>query len=127
MLHVEGQQRSPQPASSELFSLGDGQGAPAGYRPEPAPAESGHERVCFAHPSLYGGGILELHAPQAPRPGALRVGGQPVPAQPGGPLRGAAVDRPHCLPPAQGRRHLLPGQEVFEVEVSISGSQRQRH
>lgn len=126
-LHVEGQQSSPQPLTSELFRLGDRQGAAASDRPEPASAESGDERLCLSHPPLPGGRVLELHAPPPPRPGALRVGGQPVPAQPGWPLRGAAVDRPHRLPPTQGRRHLLPGQEVLEVEVSIVGSQRQRH
>lgn len=127
LLLVKGQQSSPQPVSSELFRLGDRQGAAASCRPKPAPTESGHEWVCLAHPSLPGGCVLELHAPPALWPCALRVGGQPVPAQPGWPLRGAAVDRPHRLPPAQGRRHLLPGQEVFEVEVSIVGSECQHH
>lgn len=107
--------------------MGDRQGAAASYRPEPAPTESGHEQLCWSHPSLPGGCVLELHAPPAPRPGALRVGGQPVAAQPGGPLRGSAVDQHHGLPPAQGRRHLLHGQEVLEVEVFIPGSQRQCH
>lgn len=83
LLHLKGQQTSPQPVTPELFSLGDRQGAAASYRPEPTPAESGHERMCLAHPSLPGGSVLELHAPSEPRAGALRVGGQPVPAQPG--------------------------------------------
>lgn len=83
LLHVKGQQGSPEPVTTELFRLGDRQGAVASFWPEPASAESGHERVCLSHPPLPGGRVLELHAPPAPRPGALRVGGQPVPAQPG--------------------------------------------
>lgn len=125
LLHAEGQQSSPQPGAAELHPLGVGQGAAAGHRAEPAPAESGHERLCLAHPPIPGGRVLELHAPAAPGPGALRVGGQPVPAQLGRPLWGAAVHRPHRLPPAQGRRHLLPGQEVSEAAVPFPGGQRQ--
>lgn len=127
LLNVKGQQSSPDPVTSELFRLGDRQGAAACNRPEPASAESGHERMCLSHPPLPGGSVLELHAPPAPGSGALRVGGQPVPAQPGWPLWGAAIDWPHRLPTSQGRRHLLPGQKVFEVDISICGSQCQCH
>lgn len=127
LLHAEGQQSSPKSVVAELLRLGDRQGAAARDRPELAPAEGGHGRLCVAHPSLPGRGVLELRAPAAPRPGPLRVGGQPVPAQPGRPLRGAAVHRPHRLSPSQRRRHLLPGQEVLEFEVSIAGGQCQHH
>lgn len=123
MLHVEGQQGSPKPVVAELFRLGDGQGAAASDRPELASAESEHGRLCVAHPSLASRRVFELPAPAAPWPGSLRVGGQSVSAQPGRPLRGAAVHRPHRLPPPERRRHLLPGQEVLELEVSVAGSQ----
>lgn len=127
LLHAEGQQGAPEPVAAELFRLGDGQGAAAGDRPELASAESGHGRLCLAHPSLPGRRVLELPPPAAPRPGPLRVGGQPVPAKPGRPLRGPAVGRPHRLPPPQGRRHLLPGEEVLGPEVPVAGGQRQHH
>lgn len=127
LFHVKRQQSSPESVSSELFRLGDGRGAVAGYRPESASAKGRHERLCLSHPSLPSGCVFELHAAPAPRPGALRVGGQPFPSQPGWSLQGAAVHRPNCLPPAQGRCHLLHGQEVFEFEVSIFGSQCQHH
>lgn len=83
LFDVKGQQSSPESGTSEVFRLGDGQGAAASYWTEPASAESGHEWVCLSHSPLPGGCVLELHAPPAPRPGALRMGGQPVPAQPG--------------------------------------------
>lgn len=125
--HVKGQQSSPELVASELFQLGYRQGAAARHRPESASAEGGHERLRLSYPPLPGGCILELHASAASRPGALRMGGQPVAAQPGRPLWGAPVDRPHRLPPAERRRHLLHGQEVFGVEVSFLGSQRQHY
>lgn len=102
LLHAAGQQSSAKLFPAKVLRLDDGQGAAASHRSEPAPAASGFETLHLAQPALPGGLVPKLPAAAAPRPGALRVGGPPVPAQPGRPLRGAAVGRPHCLPPAQG-------------------------
>lgn len=127
LLHVKRQQSPSEPVSPELLGLGLRRRAAAGHRPKPAAATRGPERLRVAHAALAGGRVSQLHAPHSPGPGALRVGGQPVPAQPGGPLRGAPVGRPHRLSTAQGRRHLLPGQQVSEAEVAVTGCERQHH